>query len=271
MRIGLVQCVSEAGNITANLATVRIWAQSAVEEACDMLCFPEYALTGAPKNKNGAPACVCGAQTFSALSEIAEEQRLTLLVGGMRESDGYVYSSCIVSRPNGDILFLDKLHPGTSEKESLSAGRELRSFQSSDSKWRFSALLCNDWHQPWCSFLLAHQGARILFAPFSTPHKPARRIEIWRRFMPARAYDCRSFILACNRMRENGQGGGLAAWGPDGAELYSFDKAVPNLGMIDLPVESLAMYTAANNGMKDKDFPAELNKDAMRFNLNRVH
>ena len=268
MRIGLVQCISVAGNITANLDMVRGWAKSAAEKKCDMLCFPEYTLTGAPSSDEiGAANCVCNAETFTALSEIAEEYRITMLVGGIRASGDYIYSSCIVGRPNGDVLFMDKVHPGTSERACLSAGKELRSFQVPESDWRFSALLCNDWHQPWCSCLLAHQGARILFAPFSTPHKPARRIELWRRYMATRAYDCRSFILACNRMRESGQGGGLAAWGPDGMEVYSFDKAVPNLGIVDLPLDALTMYTDHNNDMKYKDFPAELNKDAMRYNL----
>ena len=267
MRIGLVQCVSLPGNITANLDTVLGWVKSASEAKCAIVCFPEYMLTGAPSKDDGAPNCVCDTETLSALSEAVEKHHVTVLAGSMRAGGSGFYSSCIVGEVNGELSFIDKIHPGKLEKSSLSAGKELRSFQIPDSEWCFSALLCNDWHQPWCSFFLAHQGVRILFAPFSTPHIPAKRIELWRRFMPTRAYDCRSFILSCNRLREDGRGGGLACWGPDGAELYSFDKAPPHLGIVDVSLETLTKYTVTDNDMRYKDFPTELNTNAIRYNL----
>lgn len=271
LRIAIIQCHTLAAEQAANLETVAAFTAAAKEKRCDIICFGEYMLTGAPAMLTYPASCACQDKTLSALSKLAVSSEMTILAGGIRQSGDELRSSCIVAKKNGAVNFCDKLHPGLPEKSVLSAGEQLHSFViPEEGDLKFSALLCNDWHQPWCSFLLAHYGVRLFFAPFSTPHEPGERLKLWRRFMPTRAYDCRSFVLACNVMKKNrhgsGEGGGLAAWGPDGEELFSYTDTEPHMQIIDIPLETVHEYIAGKT-MKYKDFPAALDVDLIRKNI----
>lgn len=92
---------------------------------------------------------------------------------------------------------------------------------------------------------LRAQGAGLLLAPHAVGVGGMRRLELWSRYLPARALDNGMFVVACNALRnanrkvpehaDNGlegqtctdfcsaEGGGLAAYAPDGSLIASYE------------------------------------------------
>lgn len=264
MKIGIIQFPTVAGDQAANLQTLSPLVSTAAEAGCKVVCCGEYALTGTPQDVNLPADALHEDHIPQLIDTLAVRNNITVIAGCVRsvQETGQLRSSCLVANKNGEYLFADKLYPGAIEREHLSPGDQHRSFSISieEEETQASVLLCNDWHQPWYPFLLAHKGIRVFFAPFSTPHTPVKRLEAWRRFMPARAYDCRSFIFACNTLRQApDKGGGIAVWGATGEEVYKYTQTDSHLAVVTVALEELQRYKSGNGGMRDKDFPSDLN------------
>lgn len=266
MKIGLVQCRSIPGNQEENFNTLNAFVHNATHQGCNVVCFSEYMLTGRPAECEPYQACYCKEAVLKATKELASELNIIILTGLVRLHKQAAYSSQLIATPNADSIFVDKLHPGLAEKHWLTSGRRLKARRLTKNV-ALGALICSDWHQPWCSFLLANQGVRLLFAPFATPHQPEKRLSLWRKFMGTRSYDCRAVIAACNYMGESGSGGGIAAWGPDGQEYLAYAGTDACLQTFSVPEKALTPKPTHQHNMAFKDFPSECNQDLITENL----
>jgi len=102
---------------------------------------------------------------------------------------------------------------------------------------------------------LCENGAEVIIYPFATPEVCGSRKNIWNKYMKARAYDNRAFVIAANLY------GGIMVINPKGDKLieeYEKDTIV-----IDIDVDEV--YELRNS--EKKNFNKRLNKKV----LNKVN
>lgn len=211
--IGLVQMSIEEDNIEANLIKVKAFADEASEKKVDILCFPEMCLKGVFILSN----------ITERLLDLACEKNITLAIGIIENnSKGKPYITQFVAFPNREYQCYRKTHLGESEEDLFSSGDTLPVFQHEQAKIAFQ--LCWETHIPELTTIQALKGAEIVFMPFASPVSYKRRKSIWKKYLPARAYDNTVFICACNLIKEEGEkGGGIMVFNPKG-ELIAEDN-----------------------------------------------
>ena len=259
LRVSVIQMEARCGETECNLRRIAFFAAQARHRGAALACFPECALTGySPKNA-GALALPADGKECRYLEGLARLHAITLLVGMIERGRGKPYLTQMVFGPRGLIGRYRKTHLGAREREYFAPGDVGPVFHTP--KADIGVELCWDAHFPGLSFALSRKGAEILFVPHAAPQRAGARETIWNRYLPARAYDNRVYLCACNLCGENGQGtqfgGGLLIAGPDGeimAQRYS-----PTAGMLTatLPADRLNRYRADGDGeMESRCFPA---------------
>lgn len=96
LRFGLVQMNSTVGDLTANKEKILSWIQQGQEQQCDLLAFPELALTGYPPEDLLLRKQFIDKQQL-ALTEIAAQVADSVVIlGCVTEQDGELYNSAAV-------------------------------------------------------------------------------------------------------------------------------------------------------------------------------
>ena len=62
---------------------------------------------------------------------------------------------------------------------------------------------------------MALNGAKIIFNPSANGNNPEKRVNRWNKYLPARGYDNRVWVVATNMVFEK-TGGGIAVYNGDG-------------------------------------------------------
>lgn len=259
LRVSVVQMEARCGETERNLRRIAFFTAQTRHRGSAIVCFPECALTGySPKNAR-ALALPADGKECRYLESLARLHAVTLLVGMIERGREETYLTQMVFGPRGPIGRYRKTHLGMREREYFAFGDEVPVFHAPDAD--IGVELCWDAHFPGLSFALSRKGAEIIFVPHAAPQKAGDRETVWSKYLPARAYDNRVYLCACNLCGENGRGtrfgGGLLIAGPDGsimAQRYS-----PNAGMLTatLPADRLNRYRAGDGeGMEGRFFPA---------------
>ena len=207
-RVTLAQIAPVLGDLPSNLERHMELASAAERDGSDLLVFPELSLTGYLL-QDQVPDLALSAD-HEALERLASASRgIDLLVGFVEEAAGHRFYNAAGYFSRGRLLHVQrKLYLPTyglfEEGRDLAAGDRLRAFDAPPG--RSGILICEDlWHQT-CAWLLAHQGAELLFGLSNGPTrgaKPGREITsigIWRDLLQVTAQFLTSYIVYVNRV-----------------------------------------------------------------------
>ncbi len=236
MSIALSCMRSEAGNIAGNLESMLRRAEEAEALGADMIVFPELSLTGYAVSSGGI---------FRAEEDSPEFRSLVAASRGISICFGYVDSGLHIVQAiaeEGKIAGgYMKTHLGDAESKRLVPGNSLGIIRTR--KAAIGIQLCWESHFPDITRTYASEGADLVLMPTASGLSPARRMDIWNRILPARAYDNSVYVAAVNASGDNGFGvgfGGCAMVLDPLGKVISQDAAGGDaLVFADLPSEPL--------------------------------
>jgi len=169
MRIALAQVDADLGDIDANVERASLVIAGAVEQASDLIVFPELHLTGYSIGQVDADLSL--RPDDPRIEKLARDAGPAALLVGFVESGGpgpHTYNSTALYQ-DGRLrhvhrkLYLPAYVP-FEERNHFTPGPSLRAF-SVDPGTRMAVLLCNDAWQPHLAFLAVQDGARVLLVP----------------------------------------------------------------------------------------------------------
>jgi predicted amidohydrolase len=202
INISLAQMQITPGDTRRNTAMMERLTQEAARRKSHLVVFPElwstgYALEGA---KEYASSLNSG--TFAHVSEVATENKISV-IGSIMEKRGIeVANSAAFMAPNGRIMGVyRKIHLfGLMEEEKYLAPGS--SPLVMDLPWGRTAIaICYDLRFPELFRRYALEGALMVIIPAEWP---LERIEHWRILLQARAIENQCYIVACNTAGEAG-------------------------------------------------------------------
>jgi predicted amidohydrolase len=215
----------------------------------DIICFPEASLTGytsiglekyALRRDDPLIGMICGASS---------EKRI-VTVFGFIEKEGEKTMVTQAVTENGNVSFYRKTHLGHSEKKVFTPGDTIEPILTG--KGNIGIELCWESHFPEISALLALKGAKIILMPFASPLNAKKRVRIWKKYLPARAYDNRVFVAACNLV-DGERGGGAMVIDKEGNILKENTEQCENILSVDI---DLSCGYGSVNTMHGRDFLA---------------
>lgn len=242
MRVAMVQMTAIRNDKKANLSKMETFIKRAHEENASIVCFPELSITGYSKKSPHHVAEPIDGPSVTHLQELSDEYGLTILAGMAEAVGDQVYISHLSIQPGEKIDVYRKTHLGAREKKSFTQGEEIPVFNTyiEGKKSKFGIGLCYDLHYPELVTSMAVQGAKVIFAPHAAPIGGVRRLAIWEKYMPARAYDNGVYVLACNLVGHDGKkhfGGGIGVWNPKGESILQCHDEKELMMMLDLDMD----------------------------------
>lgn len=257
MRIALIQMTAVRNDKKANLDKMETFIQKASEENASIICFPELSVTGYVKKAPEVVAESIDGSSVQKLKELAQLYNIIILAGMAEVYNNHYYISHVVVHPNEKVEVYRKTHLGAREKKTFIQGDATPVFNGNNDNRRskFGIGLCYDLHYPELVSSLAVQGAKIVFAPHAVPIGGSRRLSIWDKYMPARAYDSGVYVLACNLVGNDGKknfGGGMGVWNPKGENILRCSDEKELMMMLDLDMN---VFSKNQSMGKTLDFP----------------
>jgi len=248
IRIAVIVSNSPINNTSNNLDGMMHWIRAAKETGAAVICFPEMNVTGYSHHED----IKCQAEPVPGpitreLSRMAGSENIVILAGiaerEHQDTDGRIFASHLVVKPDGEIGVYRKLHISPPERAFFSSGNNIPLFETDGVK--FGIQLCYDAHFPELSTHMAIKGADLIFIPHASPRgTPEEKYRSWMRHLPARAYDNSLFIIACNQTGENEKGlvfpGVAVIIGPSGEVMKKNISGRENMVIADLKAEDLA-------------------------------
>lgn len=199
IRISLVSMENRVGEIAQNLQKMTRYVQSLES---DVICFPEACLSGYATES--PPLLSRDADEVQRLLRLADETGKTIIFGFLERTEGAPRITQAMASPE-KVTWYSKAHLGGREREVFRAGDRLAVHQTPAATHGLQ--LCWESHLPDVSTALRKMGAEILWMPHSMRGNPARRRELWMKYLPARAMDNRVYVCALNSSYEGGGGG----------------------------------------------------------------
>jgi N-carbamoylputrescine amidase len=244
IRIAIVICQAQVGQIQDNLDKVESFTKTAGKEGAGIICFPEMNITGYTNHHAATHIAqpVPGPVSEKLLETAAANNMLILAGMAEKAEDGNIYASHLIVKPEGDIELYRKLHIAPPEREHYTPGDDIPIHRFRGI--RFGVQLCFDAHFPELSTQMALKGAEILFMPHASPRGTAiEKHNSWMRHLTARAYDNSVFVVACNQTGPNGKGlvfpGNAVVISPTGRVIAKSLSSRENIMFTDLSVDEL--------------------------------
>jgi predicted amidohydrolase len=264
IRVGLGQIDPRLGDFEANLAGHVRAAREALAAGCDLIVFPELSLTGY-KLADQVPE-VAIALDDSRLQPLRDASRdIDIVAGLVEDAPGHRFHNVAIYLSKGRLVHCHrKLYLPTyglfQEGRDFAAGNRVRHF---DAPWGPAGLLvCEDlWHMP-CAWLLAQQGAEVIFVLSNGPTrgaKPGRgvtSVAVWRDLLHTTAQFQTTFVVYVNRVGcEDGLtfGGGSLVVDPFGRVVGSAPALDEALEIVDLKSEVLRRARTAYPLLRDEN------------------
>lgn len=202
---GQIECV--AGDVTANVATMRAFAERAKAAGAEWIVFPEMSDTGYVMSAIRKCARPWSEGAVPQLRQIAKEFSIGI-IAGVSERDGEcVFNSQAVVNPGGGIAGkYRKTHlfspEPTNEHLTCTAGEELAAIRLGD--FQCGLGICYDMRFPEFHRALATEYKANLFAISAA--WPFPRIEHLRALAIARAIENQAYLVLANRVGRDGGG-----------------------------------------------------------------
>lgn len=175
-RVAIAQVDSRVGNLEHNIHHHLEFIDRAKKEGAQVVVFPELSLTGYTLRDLAWEKSVDVRQstTFEAIKE--ESKSVSIVVGCVESGSDHGIYNVAMFLEDGQVKHVHrKVYPPTygmfEEGRYFSPGQDVRAF---DSKYgKFGMLICEDsWH-PAIPYLLAIDGAQVLFCLTASPTRIA--------------------------------------------------------------------------------------------------
>lgn len=229
MKIAAVASESSICNIKQNLETTISWIEKLNKQGADFILFPELNLSGYTKKSTILNDVLKQKDAiFNKLISISEKSSAAFAIGFPEKSEDKYFISHFLFH-NGKLVGVhQKTHLGSSEKEVFVEGNEINVFQVG--KLKIGIQLCFETHYPEISYAQAKQGANVLALAFASPRENSKvKLERFKRYLPARAYDNNCFVVACNLQQKS--------------KLQNSERNFPGLSLILAPKGKVLQQT----------------------------
>ncbi|WP_432663695.1 nitrilase-related carbon-nitrogen hydrolase [Wukongibacter baidiensis] len=246
-RISLVQMNAIPSDKESNLQKISRFVNAAAIKKAKVICFPELSTCGYDRNLSLSLSEDLMGYTSQRLSEMSKDKGIVILAGMLERDGNNTYIVHVIAFPDGRIERYRKTHLGKYEREIYSPGQNLPVFKMENSHHQaetvnFGVAICYDLHFPEVVASMSLQGAQIVFAPHASPISGERRLEVWKKYMGARAYDNRVYLAACNLVGDCGDkrfGGGIGIWNPFGDLVKEYTEENENMIFFDVDINTL--------------------------------
>jgi predicted amidohydrolase len=263
VRVALAQIAPMLGEVERNLALHLETADRAARGGAEVVVFPELSLTGYLL-RDQVPD-VAREATSPTLAELARASaEVDLVVGFVEEAEGHRFFNSAGYFSGGRLVAIRrKLYLPTygmfDEGRDFASGETMRAFRTAHGP--VGLLICEDaWH-PTTAWLLAQDGAEILYTLSSGPTRGARpgrgvtSVGVWRDLLRSTAQFQTSFVVYVNRVGyEDGVnfGGGSFVVDPFGRVLAELPSLDPSLEIVELSAEVLRRARTAYPLLRDE-------------------
>ncbi len=263
-RVALGQIAPHLGDIEANLALHRRAAGQAVRSGADLIVFPELSLTGY-QLADLVPDLALPVDDPRLAPLFEASAGIDIVFGMVEDAPGHRFYNAAVYLSRGRVVHVHrKLYLPTygmfQEGREFAAGNRVRHF---DSPWGPAGMLvCEDlWHMP-CAWLLAHQGAEVIFVLSNGPTRGARpgrevtSVAVWRELLQTTAQFQTTWMVYVNRIGcEDGVtfGGGSLVVDPFGRVVAESPALDESLELVDLKSEVLRRARTVYPLLRDED------------------
>lgn len=264
IRVALGQIAPRLGDFGANLEAHRRAAREAVGSGSDLIVFPELSLTGYLL-ADQVPELAISLDDPRLEPLLEASQEIDIVAGLVEDAPGHRFHNTALYVSKGRVLHAHrKLHLPTyglfQEGREFAAGNRVRRF---DSPWGPAGMLiCEDlWHMP-CAWLLAQQGAEMIFVLSNGPTrgaKPGREVTsvaVWRELLQITAQFQTTWMVYVNRVGcEDGLtfGGGSLVVDPFGRVAGNAPALDEALEVVDLKSDVLRRARTAYPLLRDEN------------------
>lgn len=246
MRIGLVQCDANPGNLPANLARIASFAAQGADAGCSLLLFPELSDLGYDLRIVAEQGPHAWPRTRDTLANLAARHGICLVCGVCLAENSDIANALGVWGPSGDMLAVyRKIHLfRTSEVDEGAVFRAGdQPVQFAHDGVRFGLAVCYDLRFPELFRLYAQARCHAVLIAAAWPRA---RIGIWQTLIQARAMENQCLALGANRVGATPFpfGGASLCAQPDGTVMQA--KATGEVLLHDvLDLNQLAATRAA--------------------------
>jgi predicted amidohydrolase len=200
LSVALVQTDLYWQNITANLASLEEKIAT-IPEAVDVIVLPEMFNTGFTMDTSYAEPM--NLTTTKWMKHIAV-QNSALVVGSFAVNEGgKFYNRVFCVKPDSSFYSSDKRHLFTMGSENLSYSPGNQRLVLDWRGWKITPLICYDLRFPVWSRNNASDPFDILIY---VANWPAKRAHAWNTLLKARAIENQCYVVAVNRVGEDGSG-----------------------------------------------------------------
>jgi predicted amidohydrolase len=239
LRIAQIDCT--LANFDENLQRHCILAESAARDGIDAIVFPELSLSG--YNVQDAAQDIAMHIEDARLAPLRElSRKVTIICGGIELSDDYgVYNSAFMFEDGTGQSIHRKIYLPTygmfEELRYFSAGQQIRT-AGSKRLGCIGVAICEDFWHVSLPYLLAHQGAQLLFVLMSSPLRlspgsgtPAI-VNQWQTIASTYAFLFSSYVACVNRVGNEDSftyWGNSSLTGPEGNALCTAPLFEPHV------------------------------------------
>lgn len=273
MKFALAQIDSQVGDRAGNLATARRFAQAAQRAACDVLVLPEIFDMGYDLARVAADSPRTEPPPIPELQEIARAHGLHVIAGVADTHDGAVYNAIALVDPDGGVTAkYYKTHLVTAapmhEERFLRAGDEFVVAKVGD--LMCGVMTCYDLRFPEVARVMTVRGAQVIVLASAWPMV---RLPHWEILVRARAIENQVYMLACNRIGEDGPGllfcGTSMAIDPYGTTIGAASAVDEELVLADVRPERVDAVRGKIKALRDRR--PELYSDVVTLTLRKQH
>jgi predicted amidohydrolase len=264
LRVALAQIDPKLGEVPANLALHRRRIDEAARAGAQVIVFPELSLTGYVL-RDQVPEVALRADD-PALGDLMEASHsIDVVVGFVEETEGHRYHNACAYLSGGGALHVHrKVYLPTygmfDEGRDFARGERMRAFETPHGC--AGILICEDaWHAT-SAWLLAQQGASVLYVVSSGPTRGARpgrqitSVAVWQDLLQTTAQFQTAYIVYVNRVGcEDGLtfGGGSTVIDPFGRKVSVLPPLEECLAVVELDDEVLRRARTAYPLLRDAD------------------
>ncbi|MBX2841918.1 MAG: amidohydrolase [Flammeovirgaceae bacterium] len=254
LNIALVQSELYWENIEANLNNLEetFWGNQKKLQDCDLIILPEMFNTGFSMDaaKLAEPM---NFTTFRWLTQMAAQQKATIMGSFIVKEAGAYYNRLILMRPDGSFEQYDKRHlfRMANEHHHFAGGSQKLIFEING--WKICPMVCYDLRFPvWSRNTQENPYDCLIYIA----NWPARRASAWNGLLPARAIENLCYTVGVNRIGKDG----------NAIEYAGDSKVCDYLGnnLLDLKSEAKVEVFSLNKekliAYREK-FPAHLDQD----------
>ena len=239
LRIAQIDCT--LANFDKNLAQHCTLIEEAIREGADAIAFPELSLTG--YNVQDAAQDIAmhiEDARFAPLRELS--RKISIICGGIELSNDYgVYNSAFMFEDGIGQSVHRKIYLPTygmfEELRYFSAGQQIKAV-TSKRLGRIGVAICEDFWHVSVPYLLAHQGAKLLFVLMSSPLRMSPGIgnpaiiTQWQTIASTYSFLFSSYVACINRVGNEDSfsyWGNSSVTGPDGTILCAAPLFKPSV------------------------------------------